>query len=116
MAQDRNTYPTRRVLNVVQVVGLDALATLALFVVLLVVQVSPLVALLWAWIGGAVLTLWLAVLLVSRREARCNQSRKHHEDMVAEWDEDALDASWQDRIAPDQTTLGMRPPASGTVG
>ena len=91
-------HPSKKAFNVLQVVALNVILSVSLFAVLSLSGTGMLAALLWSWIGGSVLTLWGCVLLLAYVEAQAKPMRKTRADMIAEWDEDALDAAWQDRI------------------
>lgn len=89
-------------LNPIQIIALNVLVTAGLFAVLMVAGMGWLPAMLWAWIGGGVVTLYCAVTLVvvfERRDSTVvdmqrNRHRMHVEEII-KWEEDALDDLWE---------------------
>lgn len=86
-------------LNPLQIVALNVLVTFGLGAVLMVAGMDWLGAVLWAWIGGAVITIYCAITLVAvieRRDGRRLRDRASAppDSRFAQWEEDALDDAW----------------------
>lgn len=87
-------------LNPVNLLALNVLATTGLCAVLKVAGMAWLPTIFWSWIGGSVITLCCAVMLIVVLERRQNLRIRNGEPIsgskheIAMWDEDANDEAW----------------------
>ena len=87
-------------LNPIQILALNLLVTVGLCAILKVAGMAFLHAFLWSWIGGAVITLYCAVVFVTVAERRHvvpkDAGLKTQRDRnIAMWEEDARDDFWE---------------------
>ena len=97
--QNLGVKRVKRALNVVQLVVLNAVATALVAAGFFGFGASLLTAVVWAWIGGAVVTLWLAIFIVGHLERRDRSRSPVSEEVIAAWTEDALDDAWETAVA-----------------
>jgi hypothetical protein len=88
------------VLNPIQILALNLLVTVGLCAILTVAGMALVPAFLWSWIGGAVITLYCAVVFVAVAERRHvalkDAGLKTERDRnIAIWEEDARDDLWE---------------------
>lgn len=105
----------KRVLNVVQLLMLNAVATALLAAGFFGFGASLLTTVVWAWIGGGAVTLWLAIFIVGHFERRDRFRTPVSDEVIAAWAEDALDEAWETAVltASDDRAIKRADSAAG---
>lgn len=107
-------------LNPIQILALNLLVTVGLGAILKMAGMALLPSVLWSWIGGAVITLYCAVMFVAVVERRHRTPKDasfttQHNRRIAIWEEDAHDDLWEAAAQDMKRAPGATAPSQDTA-